>query len=100
MKRVISILFLSALLVACGTTQTERTVSGGGMGALLGAGIGSIWHQPATGAAIGAGIGAIGGALSPPPQGPVYPQQYAYPQQPYNEPPCHYYDSQGICRSY
>ena len=99
MKRSIFVILAVTVLTACGTTQTERTVSGGAMGAAVGAGIGSLSGHPDAGAAIGGGVGAIGGALSPPPQGPVYPSQYRDPPPPppdYNRS-CPYRDSQGYC---
>lgn len=95
LTRFITVLLFCGL-AACGTTQSERTLSGGAMGAAIGAGIGSLSGHPGAGAAIGAGAGAIGGALSPPPQGPVYPPpppQATYESSPY----CHYRDSQGYC---
>lgn len=58
---------LVAALTACGTTPTERAVTGGAMGAATGAaGAAVLGGDPAAGAAVGAGTGALGGALTDP----------------------------------
>ena len=97
MKRPLFVILTVTILVACGTTQTERTVSGGAMGAAVGAGIGALSGHAGEGAAIGGGVGAIGGALSPPPQGQVYPSPYRDPPPPDYNRSCPYRDSQGYC---
>lgn len=52
-------------LTACGTTPTERTLSGGAIGAGVGAGAASVMGgSPWTGAAIGGAAGAITGATT------------------------------------
>ncbi|MDB5492484.1 MAG: hypothetical protein JWO78_2333 [Micavibrio sp.] len=52
-------------LSACGTSPTERGVSGGLIGAGAGAGISAATGgSPWTGAAIGGAAGAIGGAAT------------------------------------
>lgn len=54
-------------LAACGTTPTQRGVSGGLIGAGTGAAVGAVTGVGAgTGALIGGGAGAIGGAVSAP----------------------------------
>ena len=57
----------SALAVsACGTTTSDRALSGAGIGALGGAAIGSVTGSAGAGAAIGAlGGAAIGAATTP-----------------------------------
>jgi uncharacterized membrane protein len=57
---------LSASIAACGTTTTDRAVSGGAMGALGGAAIGSMTGSAGTGLVIGAVAGAAAGALTDP----------------------------------
>ena len=50
---------------ACGHTTGTRAVTGGLLGAGVGAGTSAIvGGRPATGAAIGGGVGALGGALT------------------------------------
>ena len=65
MKRVISILSLTALLGGCAAPITHRersTLTGGALGAGAGALIGSAIDRPGRGALIGGGLGALGGA--------------------------------------
>jgi uncharacterized protein YcfJ len=65
MKRVISILSLTALLGGCAAPITHRersTLTGGALGAGAGALIGSAIGRPGRGALIGGGLGALGGA--------------------------------------
>jgi osmotically inducible lipoprotein OsmB len=71
MRRKISLAVLMGLLslgmVACGEDPGTRAVTGGLMGAGVGAGAAALTGgRPATGAAIGAGVGAVGGALTSP----------------------------------
>jgi len=56
---------VTTLLCACGETRGERALSGG----LIGAGVGAVGSSATggnalTGAAIGGGVGAAAGALS------------------------------------
>lgn len=52
-------------LAACGTDPTERTLSGGAIGAGLGAGTAAVLGgSPWTGAAIGGAAGAVTGATT------------------------------------
>ncbi len=68
MTKIIKItasLSVLALLAACGHTTGDRAVSGG----LIGAGVGAagsaiVGGNVGTGALIGAGVGAAGGALT------------------------------------
>jgi hypothetical protein len=59
------------LLAACGTTTTDRAISGAGIGAASGA-VGSalVGGDAGTGALIGGAVGAAAGALTGP--GDVY----------------------------
>jgi osmotically inducible lipoprotein OsmB len=52
-------------LAACGDTKGDRALSGGGLGAAAGAGIGALTGGSVLGGAvIGGAIGAAGGALT------------------------------------
>jgi hypothetical protein len=53
-------------LSACGTTQSDRAVSGGLIGAGAGAAIGSLSGNAGAGALIGGAAGAATGALTDP----------------------------------
>jgi uncharacterized membrane protein len=67
MKRTVIaiILTLSALsLAACGSSTTDRALSGGGIGAGGGAAAGLLFGSPVTGALIGGALGAGTGALT------------------------------------
>lgn len=56
-----------SLLAACGTSPTDRAISGGGLGAAAGAtGSALTGGNPATGALIGGAAGAAAGALTNP----------------------------------
>jgi hypothetical protein len=70
MQRMISLTLAAALcigLAACGDDPGTRAVTGGLMGAGVGAGAAALTGgRPATGAAIGAGVGAVGGAVTTP----------------------------------
>jgi hypothetical protein len=61
----ITILCLVLSLAACGNTKGERALSGGGIGAGVGA-VGSVvtGGSPVTGAVVGGVIGAAAGALT------------------------------------
>lgn len=61
MNRLVFIGVLVLGLSACGTSPTERAVTGGAMGAGAGGLLGG-WP----GAAIGGGAGALGGAVTAP----------------------------------
>lgn len=54
------------LLAGCGTTTSDRALSGGMLGAGAGAVIGAMTGTAATGAAIGAVSGAVIGAATDP----------------------------------
>ena len=63
----IYILLLGAVLIlsACGTSKTDRALSGGAIGAGVGAvGSSALGGSPWTGAAIGGAVGAATGALT------------------------------------
>jgi len=71
MRRTISlVLLLGALsmgLAACGADPATRAVTGGLIGAGVGAGVAAVTGgKPATGALVGAGVGAVGGAVTAP----------------------------------
>lgn len=51
-------------LAACGNTQGDRALSGGGLGAAGGAALGAIGGNPLLGAAVGGAAGAATGALT------------------------------------
>jgi hypothetical protein len=54
-------------LAACGETVGERTISGAGIGAGVGAlGTAIAGANPITGAIIGAAVGGVGGAVTSP----------------------------------
>ena len=70
MKRILTIALLTAIalaVTACGSTRTERTLTGAGIGALAGAGAGAlvgpigIGTGALVGGAAGAGVGYAGG---------------------------------------
>ena len=67
MKRITltGFLLLSlGLLAACGDTRGDRAISGGALGAGVGALGGLIFHAPLEGALIGGAVGAVTGALT------------------------------------
>jgi len=70
MKRITTLLLVASLafgLAACGEDPGTRAVTGGLMGAGVGAGAAALTGgRPATGALIGGGVGALGGALTAP----------------------------------
>ena len=68
MKKVSTIIILFAL-TACGTSTSDRALSGGGIGAGVGA-VGSavVGANPVAGALIGGAVGAGTGALTSPNQ--------------------------------
>ena len=67
MKSRIAIVTLALLplLAGCGTSKTDRALSGAGIGAGVGAaGTALAGGNAATGALVGAGVGAAAGALT------------------------------------
>lgn len=70
MKLGVTVAFLVAAtaLAGCGTTQGDRALSGGAIGAASGAVIGALVGAPAVGAVVGAGAGAVAGAATSPSQ--------------------------------
>ena len=64
-KYLMAALPLALLLSACGTSKTDRALSGGGIGAGVGAlGSAVTGGNAGTGALIGGAVGAAGGALT------------------------------------
>jgi hypothetical protein len=59
---------VALLLGACGTSQEDRAISGGAIGAGAGALGGALTGHPAAGALLGGAAGAAGGALTTPNQ--------------------------------
>jgi len=69
MRRVAVLIVASGLLVAgCGSNPGDRAMSGGVMGAGVGALAGAAVGMPLTGAIFGGALGATAGALSDPSQ--------------------------------
>jgi hypothetical protein len=66
MKAHIGIAAVAAtlLLAGCGTSPSDRALSGGGIGAAGGALVGSLVGAPFAGALIGGGAGAATGAAT------------------------------------
>jgi hypothetical protein len=56
------------LLTACGTTTSDRAISGGLLGAGAGAAVGSLSGNAGAGAVVGGVAGAAAGALTSPDQ--------------------------------
>lgn len=64
-KQTLAITSLVVLLAACGTSKTDRALSGAGIGAGIGAiGSAATGGSLGTGALIGGAVGAAGGALT------------------------------------
>lgn len=61
---VVAIAAATLSLAACGTSTTDRTLSGAGIGAVGGLAAGSLMGDPMTGALLGGAAGAAGGALT------------------------------------
>lgn len=62
---ILGTLCITAMLAACGQSQSDRALSGGGIGAGIGAAGSAITGgDPLTGAVIGGAVGAAGGALT------------------------------------
>ena len=69
MRRMAILVVASGLLVAgCGSSPGDRALSGGVMGAGVGALAGAAVGMPLTGAVFGGALGATAGALSDPSQ--------------------------------
>lgn len=70
MKLGVTVAFLVAAtaLAGCGTTQGDRALSGGAIGAAGGAAAGALVGAPLAGALIGGGVGAATGAATSPNQ--------------------------------
>ena len=66
MKRVLLAGVLLLSLGACGTTSTDRAISGGAIGAGVGAVGGYLLGSPVEGALIGGAVGAGTGVLTDP----------------------------------
>lgn len=63
--RTIFVLSLSLVLVACGTSKSDRALSGGAIGAGVGAVGGAVTGGDAvTGGVVGAAVGAATGAMT------------------------------------
>ncbi|WP_321333024.1 bacteriocin [Breoghania sp.] len=59
------ILAVAGSLAGCGSTPTQRAVSGAGLGTAAGVGVAVVAGTPLlTGAAIGAAAGAVAGAIT------------------------------------
>jgi len=69
MRRMAILVVASGLLVAgCGSNPGDRALTGGAMGAGVGALAGLAVGMPVTGAVFGGALGATAGALSDPSQ--------------------------------
>ena len=67
LRTITALGFGLALLAACGTTTTDRAISGGALGAATGAaGSAIVGGNAGTGALIGGAAGAAAGALTNP----------------------------------
>jgi osmotically inducible lipoprotein OsmB len=65
LQRTMFILVFGLLLAGCGTTTSERALSGAGIGAAVGAGGAAVTGGSiGTGAVIGGAVGAAAGALT------------------------------------
>ena len=65
--KILSLVAVCALVSACGYSKTDRALSGGAIGAGVGAaGTALAGGSPWTGAAIGGAAGAITGAVTDP----------------------------------
>lgn len=63
--KLLSLIVLTAALAACGSTKSDRALSGAGLGAAAGAGAGALaGGSMTTGAVIGGAAGAAAGALT------------------------------------
>ncbi len=65
LHKSLAVVAMVLLLAACGTTRTERALSGGGIGAGVGAaGAALTGGDAVTGAVVGGAAGAATGALT------------------------------------
>lgn len=65
MKSVMPIgIVLMLALAACGTSKTDRALSGAGIGAATGVVGGAVLGNPGAGAVVGGAVGAATGALT------------------------------------
>lgn len=65
MLRSASALAIVGLLAACGSSTSDRAISGGGIGAAAGAGTSAVTGgNPITGGLLGGAAGAAAGALT------------------------------------
>ena len=67
-RLAIALAFAAPALAACGTTQQDRAISGGAIGAGAGGLVGAMTGSPLGGALVGGAAGAAGGALTSPNQ--------------------------------
>jgi hypothetical protein len=65
---VLALAFVGTILCACGTSTSDRAISGGAIGAGAGAVGGALVGAPLAGAALGGAAGAGAGALTSPNQ--------------------------------
>jgi hypothetical protein len=63
-SRFLALALATGLLAACGTSTTDRALSGGAIGAGAGAVGGALAGAPLTGAVIGGALGAAAGGLT------------------------------------
>lgn len=64
-KNTIACIMMSSLLVACGSTTSDRALSGAGIGAGVGAaGSALTGGSPLTGAVVGGAVGAAAGGFT------------------------------------
>jgi hypothetical protein len=62
---IVGAVALSAMLAACGSSTTDRALSGAGIGAAGGAAVGAVTGgNPVTGAVLGGAAGAAVGGLT------------------------------------
>jgi hypothetical protein len=64
----IMFVFAALVLAGCGTTQEDRAISGGAIGAGAGGVAGALTGAPVAGALLGGAAGAAGGAFTNPNQ--------------------------------
>jgi uncharacterized membrane protein len=61
---VLTIIALASVLSACGSSTSDRAISGAGIGAAAGAIGGALLGSPGTGAVVGGAVGAGVGAAT------------------------------------
>lgn len=65
LRSVSGLAILGVILAACGSSKTDRAISGGGIGAAAGAGTSAVTGgNPLTGGLLGGAAGAAAGALT------------------------------------